>query len=107
MTPKQKWSAYIESHTLSSPDALASEPEESINQSDCKSKFNLLPADLAVLSYFPKPNPKYKNTTKLFKESEVENLAHRKTAVLAGVEDDGDEAALLEKGKTLFDEGKS
>jgi hypothetical protein len=107
MTPRQKWAAYIESRTVTSPDALASEPEEAINQSDCRSKFDLMPADLAVLSYFPKPNPKYKNTTKLFKESDVEDLAHRKTAVLAGVEDDGDEAALLEKGKTLFDEGKS
>jgi hypothetical protein len=57
---------------------------------------------LAVLPYFPKPNPKYGNTTKLFKESEVKSLAYRKHAVIAGVEED-DEGALLEKGRELFE----
>jgi hypothetical protein len=106
-TPKQRWSAYLSAHAVAESDALKDEPEDAINQSDCKAKYELVPADLAVLAYFPKPNPKYKNTTKLFKVSEVEELAWRKTAVLAGVEEDGDDAALLDKGKTLFDEGKS
>lgn len=101
-TPKQKWAAYVEAHTVSSPDSLKDEPEEAINQTDCKTKYSLLPGDLAVLPYFPKPNPKYGNTTKLFKESEAKTLAYRKAAVLGGV-DDGDEAAMLEKGKELFE----
>ncbi|OAL05902.1 hypothetical protein IQ06DRAFT_373273 [Phaeosphaeriaceae sp. SRC1lsM3a] len=102
-TPKQKWTAYLEAHAVSSPDSLKDEPEEAINQTDCKTKYSLVPGDLVVLPYFPKPNPKYGNTTKLFKESEVKTLAYRKAAVLGGVED-GDEAAMLEKGKELFEE---
>jgi len=63
-TPKQKWTAYVEAHTITDADSLKDEPESSINQSDSKTKFGLLPKDLAVLPYFPKPNPKYGNTTK-------------------------------------------
>jgi hypothetical protein len=100
-TPKQKWTAYVEAHTVSAPDALKEEPEDAINQSDCKPKYSLLPADLAVLPYFPKPNPKYGNTTKLFKESEVKTLAYRKAAVLGDV-DEADEE-LLEKRKALLE----
>jgi hypothetical protein len=63
---------------------------------------------LVVLKYFPKPNPKYGNTTKLFDEEQVKDLCWRKTAILAGVEQiGGNEVALLEKGKTLFEAGKS
>jgi hypothetical protein len=101
-TPKQKWTAYLESHASHTPDAFKEEPENAINQSDCKPQYKLLPADLAVLSYFPKPNQKYGNTTKLFKESEVKELAYRKAAVLGGV-DEADEE-VLEKGKALFEE---
>jgi hypothetical protein len=104
-TPKQKWSAYVEAHTISSPESLKEEPEEAINQSDCKTKYSLVPGDLAVLPYFPKPNQKYGNTTKLFRESEVKTLAYRKAAVLGEVKDE-DEAAMLEKGKELFEEKK-
>lgn len=93
----------MEAHTVSSPDSLKEEPEEAINQTDCKTKYSLVPGDLAVLPYFPKPNPKYGNTTKLFKESEVKTLAYRKAAVLGGVAD-GDEAAMLEKGKKLLED---
>ncbi|KAH7406106.1 hypothetical protein DE146DRAFT_433895 [Phaeosphaeria sp. MPI-PUGE-AT-0046c] len=102
-TPKQKWTAYVEAHTVSSPDSLKEEPDEAINQTDCKTKYSLVPGDLAVLPYFPKPNPKYGNTTKLFKESEVKTLAYRKAAMQGGVED-GDEAAMLKKGKDLFED---
>jgi hypothetical protein len=101
-TPKQKWTAYVEAHTVASPDSLKEEPEEAINQSDCKTKYSLLPADLAVLPHFPKPNQKYGNTTKLFKESEVKTLAYRKAAVLGDVDEEDGE--LLEKGKALFEE---
>jgi hypothetical protein len=80
---------------------------ESINQSDCKTKYSLLPGDLAVLPYFPKPNQKYGNTTKLFSESEVKTLAYRKAAVLGGVDvEEGDEVAFLERGRELFEEKK-
>ncbi|KAF1913985.1 hypothetical protein BDU57DRAFT_431442, partial [Ampelomyces quisqualis] len=102
-THKQTWTAYVEKHAVAAQDGLDAEPEESINQSDCKAKYSLLPGDLAVLPYFPKQNQKYGNTTKLFSESEVQALAYRKAAVLGGVED-GDEVGLLEKGKELFEE---
>lgn len=106
---KQKWGSYIESQTHPTPlPTLKEEPKEVINQSDCNTRYHLVPADLVVLNFFPKPNPKYGNTTKLFNEDEVKELAWRKTAVLAGVEQvGGDDAELLEKGKTLFEEGKS
>ncbi|KAH7073409.1 hypothetical protein FB567DRAFT_199979 [Paraphoma chrysanthemicola] len=101
-TPKQKWSAYIEAHTLADPASLKEEPANPINQSDCKPKYDLLPADLAVLPYFAKPNPKYGNTTKLFDESEVKTLAWRKAAVVGGVEE-GEEGKVLEKGRELVE----
>jgi hypothetical protein len=64
-----------------------------------------MPADLAVLSYFPKPNPNpnYGNTTKLFNEDEVKALAYRKCAVVGGVEEE-DEGKLLERGEEMWRE---
>jgi hypothetical protein len=103
---KKEWTTYLESQTHPTPlPTLTETPPESINQSDCKTKYNLVPADLVVLNFFPKPNPKYGNTTKLFNEDEVKELAYRKTAVLAGVE--GKDEEVLEKGKELFEEGKN
>jgi hypothetical protein len=78
-------------HTPSEPTLLDAEPDDAINQSDCKAKFDLVPADLVVLSYFGKPNPKYKNTTKLFNVADVEELVGRKKKVLAGEEEEGNE----------------
>jgi hypothetical protein len=98
---KQTWGAYIEVHTIAEHDALKDEPEDAINQSECKTKYNLVPVDLAVLPYFPKPNQKYGQTAKLFKESEVKALAYRKAAVLEGVEEE-DEVELLKKGEEIF-----
>ncbi|KAF2132195.1 hypothetical protein P153DRAFT_394357 [Dothidotthia symphoricarpi CBS 119687] len=103
-TPKQKWIAYIAEHAVSKDDGddgkLADEPEIAITQTDCKSKYNLTPQDLACLPYFPKKNAAYGNTMKLFKESEARTLAFRKCAVLAGVEED-DELVLLKRGEEL------
>jgi hypothetical protein len=119
-TPKQKWSAYISAHGLASHNEndndnangnenlnenLAQEPSDVINQTESKNKYNLTPQDLACLPHFPKKNPVYGKTMKLFKESEVKMLAYRKAAVLAGVEGDGeeDEEAFLEKGREIFE----
>lgn len=104
-TPKQKWTAYTETHALGENAKLPDEPDEAINQTDSKSKYRLTPADLGVLPYFPKPNPKYGNTTKLFQESEVKTLAYRKAAVLGGV-GEGEDAEVLKKGRELFEKEK-
>jgi hypothetical protein len=77
-TPKQKWAAYLAAHTPPEPALLGAEPDDAINQSDCKAKFDLVPADLVVLSYFGK----------LFKVADVEELAERKKAVLKGEEEE-------------------
>ncbi|KAF2823482.1 hypothetical protein CC86DRAFT_372431 [Ophiobolus disseminans] len=103
-TPKQKWTAYIDSHAFSG-DNLSEEPEKGINQSDSKTKYGLQPKELAVLAYFPKPNPKYNNTTKLFKEDQVQELAWRKAAWVGGV-DEEDEEKLLAKGQELYEAEK-
>lgn len=103
-TPKQLWADYITNHTLSSKTfPLTAEPEAAISQTDSKTKYALTPQDLAVLPYFPKANPKYRNTTKLFDEGEVKTLAYRKVAILEGVEESNDEE-LVKKGKKIFDE---
>ncbi|KAH7078877.1 hypothetical protein BKA63DRAFT_253109 [Paraphoma chrysanthemicola] len=102
-TQKQKWTAYVEAHTLSDPASLKEEPANPINQSDCKPKYDLLPPDLAVLPFYGKPNPKYGNTTKLFDENEVKTLAYRKAAIVGGVEE-GEEGKVLEKGRELVEE---
>ncbi|KAI4690857.1 uncharacterized protein J4E88_002330 [Alternaria novae-zelandiae] len=104
-TPKQKWSAYISAHTLAADSNLTEEPSDVINQTECKNKYSLTPQDLACLSFFPKKNPVYGKIMKLFEESEVKKLAYVKTAVLAGVEDDGeDEGALVKEGRKIFEE---
>jgi len=104
-TPKQKWSAYISAHTLAADSNLTEEPSDVINQTECKNKYSLTPQDLACLSFFPKKNPVYGKIMKLFEESEVKKLAYVKTAILAGVEDDGkDEGALVKEGRKIFEE---
>ncbi|KAI4629888.1 uncharacterized protein J4E87_003075 [Alternaria ethzedia] len=104
-TPKQKWSAYISAHTPAADSNLTEEPSDVINQTECKNKYSLTPQDLACLSFFPKKNPVYGKIMKLFEESEVKKLAYVKTAVLAGVEDDGeDEGALAKEGRKTFEE---
>lgn len=85
-TPKQNWVAYLDAHALQNPASLADEPKLPINQTDSKTKYGLVPQDLAVLSYFPKPHQKYGNTTKLYKEKEVQALAKKKEDVLLGDE---------------------
>jgi hypothetical protein len=104
-TPKQKWSAYISAHAVADDENLTEEPAEAVNQTDSKSKYDLTPKDLACLPFFPKKNPAYGNTMKLFQNSEVARLAFKKAAILAGVADDGDEEeVLLKKGKEIFEE---
>ncbi|KAF1947353.1 hypothetical protein EJ02DRAFT_449935 [Clathrospora elynae] len=101
-TPKQKWTEYITTHTLSAPaNNMAEEPVKFINQTECKTKYSLTPQDLAVLPYFTK-TAAYGKTTKLFEESEVKTLVYRKTAVIEGVEDD-DDVALVERGREIFE----
>ncbi|KAH6878107.1 hypothetical protein BKA58DRAFT_465824 [Alternaria rosae] len=104
-TPKQKWSAYLSAHTIAADSNLTEEPSDVINQTECKNKYGLTPQDLACLSFFPKKNPVYGKIMKLFEESEVKKLAYVKIAVLAGVEDDGeDEGALVKEGRKIFEE---
>ncbi|KAI4653538.1 hypothetical protein J4E93_001304 [Alternaria ventricosa] len=104
-TLKQKWSAYISAHTIATDDNLTEEPSDVINQTECKNKYSLTPQDLACLPFFPKKNPVYGKIMKLFEESEVKKLAYVKTAVLAGVEDDGeDDEALVKEGQKIFEE---
>ncbi|KAF1830420.1 hypothetical protein BDW02DRAFT_559068 [Decorospora gaudefroyi] len=103
-TPKQKWTQYITAHALTTNDTLSQEPQDAVNQTDSKAKYNLTPTDLACLPYFAKKNPAYGNGMKLFKESEVRVLAYRKAAVLAG-EGGGDEGAFLERGREIFEGG--
>lgn len=62
----------------------------------------LLPGDLVCLPHFPKPNPKYGNTTKLFKRADVKNLAYRKSATIGGLEEGDNIEEFLKKGKKLL-----
>lgn len=100
-TPKQKWAAYVEEHNVGDQ-KLSEEPEDGINQSDCKADLQLLPGDLVCLPHFPKPNQKYGNTTKLFKKADVQTLAYRKAATVKGIEEDDDVEAFLSKGQKLL-----
>lgn len=100
-THKQKWTAYVEKHNIGDK-KLPEEPEESINQTDSKTQFQLLPGDLVCLPHFPKPNPKYGNTTKLFNRADVKTLAYRKAATVDGVEEGENTDDFLEKGKELL-----
>ena len=101
-TPKQKWAAYVEEHNVGD-EKLSEEPDDGINQSDSKAHFQLLPGDLVCLPHFPKPNQKYGNTTKLFKKADVQALAYRKAATVAGIEEGDDVEAFLGKGQELLE----
>ncbi|KAF1841606.1 uncharacterized protein K460DRAFT_253242, partial [Cucurbitaria berberidis CBS 394.84] len=105
-TPKQKWTEYVSAHALptDADNKLVDEPKVAVNQTESKAKYHLTPADLACLPFFAKKNPAYGNTIKLFSESEVQGLAWRKAAVLAGVEEGDDEVEFLEKGREAFEE---
>lgn len=92
---------YIEEYGVGD-EKLFEEPQESINQTDSKTHYLLLPGDLVCLPYFPKPNPKYGNTTKLFNRAEVRNLAYRKAATIDGLEEGEDLEEFLSKGKDLL-----
>ncbi|KAF3035458.1 hypothetical protein E8E12_006161 [Didymella heteroderae] len=100
-THKQKWAAYVEEHNVGDK-KLSEEPEESINQTDSKTQFQLLPGDLVCLPYFPKPNPKYGNTTKFFNRADIKELSYRKQATIGGVEEIEDPEEFLSKGKELL-----
>lgn len=63
-TPKKKWAAFVDDRVGKYSDDLEEEPEKSINQTDSTKKYKLSTKELATLSYFGKPNPKYGNTTK-------------------------------------------
>lgn len=54
------------------------------------------------MPHFPKPNPKYRNTTKFFNKTDVRDLAYRKAATIGGIEETGNVEALLRKGKELL-----
>jgi hypothetical protein len=54
------------------------------------------------LPHFPKANPKYGNTTKLFPRAAVRDLAYRKAATLEGLEEGEDPEEFLSKGKKLL-----
>ncbi|KAF9698687.1 hypothetical protein EKO04_002780 [Ascochyta lentis] len=101
-TSKQIWAAYVNEHNVGDK-KLSEEPEDSINQTDSKTHYLLTPGDLACLPHFPKPNPKYGNTTKLFNEDSIKRLAYRKAAVVAGIEEGKDTGEFLSKGKELLD----
>lgn len=101
-TSRQKWAVYISEHDVGDK-KLSTEPDESINQTDSKTHFSLTPGDLACLPHFPKPNPKYGNTTKLFDKDDVQKLAYRKAAVVEGIDETGDTEAFLSKGKALLE----
>ncbi|KAJ4362242.1 hypothetical protein N0V95_001486 [Ascochyta clinopodiicola] len=101
-TSKQNWAAYTKQHNVGDK-KLSEEPEDVINQTDSKTHYLLTPGDLACLPYFPKPNPKYGNTTKLFNKKDVQKLAYRKAAVVAGIEEGKDTAEFLSKGKDALD----
>ena len=101
-TPKQNWAAYVEEHNVGD-EKLSEEPDDGINQSDSKAHFQLLPGDLVCLPHFPKPNQKYGNTTKLFKKADVQALAYRKAATVAGIEEGDDVEAFLGKGQELLE----
>lgn len=102
-TAKQNWTAYVAEHGIGDKN-LPEEPEDGINQTDSKTHYLLTPGDLACLSHFPKPNPKYGNMTKLFSKEDVQKLGYRKAAVVAGIVEDKDLEGFLEKGKQLLEE---
>lgn len=57
---------------------------------------------MVCLPPFPKPNPKYGNTMKLFRREDVKNLAYRKAATIDGVEEGDNTDEFLKKGKELL-----
>lgn len=102
-SPKQKWGAYVAANAVDKEQHLDAEPKSPVNQTECKKKYGLAPADLGLLSYFEKSGA-YGKTVHMYDEGEVKKLAWKKCAVLDGVELEEGDAKLLKKGKKVFEE---
>ena len=79
--------------------------DDLVNVKESGNVYGIKREELNCLRHCPAPNPHGANFTpmKLFVKSEVQKLAFRKEAILAGVAQD-DEAELLRRGKELYEE---
>jgi hypothetical protein len=76
---------------------------DTLTQTNCKKFYGVTPEELKTLAHdevFNSHNPKMPG--KIFKREQVQRLAFRKSAVLAGVEEKDDEE-LVKKGKVIFE----
>ena len=79
--------------------------EDLVNVEESGKVYGIRSEDLATLPHCPVTNPhvKFFTASKFFMQADVENLAFRKEAVLAGVSQD-DEDELLAQGQELFED---
>jgi hypothetical protein len=102
---KEKWRVWIINNDAGDKRFKADPADhETLTQTNCKALYGVTPEELKTLAHdevFNSHNPKMPG--KVFKKEEVQQLAFRKSAVLAGVEEDNDEE-LVKQGKAIFEE---
>jgi len=101
---KDDWKNWVAAHQTD--EKLDSFEEECLTATRCKDYFKIAGDELKCLPHDEKPNPNGPYAPmKLYKYEEVEALAYKKEAILAGVAQD-DEVRLIAKGKELWEKEK-
>ncbi|KAF1951380.1 hypothetical protein CC80DRAFT_597512 [Byssothecium circinans] len=103
---KQDWKQWIESpaNKTSATFQRDGADDDVINVKECLKVYNIKRDALSCLEHCPAPNPHAVAFTpmKLFKQADVQRLAFRKEAIMAGIPHEDDEE-LLSKGEELYE----
>lgn len=102
---KETWRVWVINHDAGDERFKADPAEhDTLTQTNCKAVYGVTPEELKTLAHdevFNTHNPKMPG--RVFKKEEVQRLAFRKAAVLAGVEEK-DETKLVERGRVIHEE---
>lgn len=101
---KEIWRVWIINNDAGD-ERFKADPKEhdTLTQTNCKTYYGVTPEELKTLAHdevFNSHNPKMPG--KIFKREEVQRLAFRKSAVMAGVEEKDDEE-LVKQGRAIFE----
>jgi hypothetical protein len=100
---KETWRVWVINNDAGDERFEADTEHDTLTQTNCKKYYGVTPEELKTLAHdevFNSHNPKMPG--KIFKRSEVQRLAFRKSAILAGVEEKDDEE-LVEQGRAIFE----
>ncbi|KAF2829360.1 hypothetical protein CC86DRAFT_404001 [Ophiobolus disseminans] len=102
---QKEWKDWVNEHILGDEDAkLPPTDDDCLTATKCKDYFKIAGDELKCLQHDARPSPHGGRLPplKLYKYDEVERLAYKKEAILAGVSQDNEET-LIARGKVLWE----